>query len=101
MDDEHLEHFRPGEWKQAIRERARELIGEGIEPSSCPRTILIAATAIADLYLDDDIHLFKFMHDELHAVERKHFPGGGREYKMTKPEETGGAAPLSANGIKH
>ena len=33
MDEEHLDHFRTlGEWKQAIRERARELIGEGIEP---------------------------------------------------------------------
>jgi hypothetical protein len=45
------------------------------------RTVLIAATAIADEYLDGDIHLFKFMHDELHAVERKHFPGG---YSNTK-----------------
>ena len=85
MDEEHLDHFRTlGEWKQAIRERARELIGEGIEPIVVARTVLIAATAIADECLDGDIHLFKFMHDELHAVERKHFPGGG--YSNTKDQ---------------
>ena len=100
MDEEHLDHFRTlGEWKQAIRERARELIGEGIEPIVVARTVLIAATAIADECLDGDIHLFKFMHDELHAVERKHFPGGGTRTQKTKPKET--AAPFSANGITH
>jgi hypothetical protein len=79
MDDEHdhLQHFRHlGEFKQEIRERASELIGEGIEPTVVARTVLVASIAITEEYLDSTFHLFKWMHEELGGIEHKYFPGG-------------------------
>jgi hypothetical protein len=79
MDDDHshLQSFRRlGVFREGIREDASVLISESIEADVVIRTVLVAATAVADDYLDSRFHLFTWLHDEIDGIERKYCPGG-------------------------
>jgi len=83
MDDDHshLQSFRRlGVFREGIREDASVLISESIEADVVIRTVLVAATAVADDYLDSRFHLFTGCMMRSTASSANTAPGGRRKH---------------------
>ena len=78
MMDEHFQRL--GEFREEIRQRARSLIAEGIDPTLVARAALEASCATNEEHLDSRLDLFEWMQDELNQIKEEFFPerrGGG------------------------